>query len=133
MTGPLPVVIVVAAIIERQGEIFLARRDNRRDQAGLWEFPGGKVEPGESQPEALSRELQEELAIIARIGDYIASQDIVLNHRRIVLHAWHVPSFTGDIILRCHSEYRWLLPATAMGYALAPADQPLLRAFLKLK
>lgn len=59
---------VVAAIIERNGKILLAQRDSHRDQAGLWEFPGGKVEAGESQPQALMRELGEELNIDAIIG-----------------------------------------------------------------
>lgn len=56
---------VVAAIIERDGKILLAQRPDHADQAGLWEFAGGKVEPGETQPQALIRELREELGIDA--------------------------------------------------------------------
>ena len=52
---------VVAAIIEQHGKILLAQRPASGDQAGLWEFPGGKVETGETQPQALVRELEEEL------------------------------------------------------------------------
>ena len=69
---------VVAAIIESEGKILLARRPENGDQPGLWEFPGGKVEAGETQPAALARELLEELGITAQIGDYVAS------HRREV-------------------------------------------------
>lgn len=58
---------VVAAIIERDGKILLAQRPAHADQAGLWEFAGGKVEPGETQPQALVRELREELGIDRRL------------------------------------------------------------------
>lgn len=57
---------VVAAIIERDGKILLAQRPAHADQAGLWEFAGGKVEPGETQPQALIRELREELGLTPR-------------------------------------------------------------------
>lgn len=70
---------VVAAIIERDDKILLAQRPGHADQAGLWEFAGGKVEPGETQPQALIRELREELGIDATPGVYIAS------HQRDVL------------------------------------------------
>ncbi|EEX0647584.1 CTP pyrophosphohydrolase, partial [Escherichia coli] len=64
---------VVAAIIERDGKILLAQRPAQSDQAGLWEFAGGKVEPDESQQQALVRELNEELGIEATVGEYVAS------------------------------------------------------------
>lgn len=64
---------VVAAIIERDGKILLAQRPQHTDQSGMWEFAGGKVESGENQPEALIRELREELGIEAVVGRYIAS------------------------------------------------------------
>ena len=67
------IIDVVAAIIERDGKILLAQRPPHADQPGLWEFAGGKVEHGESQPQALARELEEELAIVARPTRYIAS------------------------------------------------------------
>ncbi|HCR8675835.1 TPA: NUDIX domain-containing protein, partial [Shigella flexneri] len=64
---------VVAAIIERDGKILLAQRPAQSDQAGLWEFAGGKVELDESQQQALVRELNEELDIEATVGEYVAS------------------------------------------------------------
>ncbi|WP_178113060.1 pyrimidine (deoxy)nucleoside triphosphate diphosphatase [Acerihabitans arboris] len=129
----MPPIEVVAAVIEHEGRILLARRDGRRDQAGLWEFPGGKMEAGESQTQALRRELREELSIDARVGAYIASEYISLPDRRMMLHAWHVPAFGGKIELHCHSEIAWVTPATAVTYALAPADVPILQAFMRLK
>jgi len=124
---------VVAAIIEHNGNILLARRPETGDQPGYWEFPGGKVETSETQPQALARELQEELGITAKIGRYIASHQCQVADRTIILHAWHVTGFSGTPTPLCHSELRWCSQAEAQDYAdshkLAPADIPLLAAF----
>ena len=108
---------VVAAIIEQDGKILLAQRPPHADQPGMWEFAGGKVEPGESQPQALIRELQEELGITAEVERYIASHQREVSGRLIHLHAWWVARFSG-------------LPADALTLDLAPADIPLLHAFI---
>ncbi|MDN8540031.1 pyrimidine (deoxy)nucleoside triphosphate diphosphatase [Erwinia sp. BC051422] len=121
---------VVAALIVRQGKILLAQRGPHGDQAGLWEFPGGKVEAGESQPQALQRELKEELGIEAAIGGYIVSESREVSGRQIHLHAWLVEAFTGEPGLNCHQALAWCLPQEAMRYELAPADIPLLAAWL---
>mgnify|MGYP005983376179 CR=1 FL=1 len=124
---------VVAAIIERDGEILLAQRSMRGDQPGLWEFAGGKVEPGESQPQALKRELHEELGIQARVGRYIANHRREVSGRLIHLHAWHVAGWSGALTAREHQALVWLRPEAARGYPLAPADVPLLEAFMALR
>ena len=125
---------VVAAIIEHNGNILLARRPDSGDQPGYWEFPGGKLEANETQPQALARELQEELGITAEIGRYIASHQCQVADRIIILHAWHVRVFTGEPAALCHSELRWCSLTEAQHYAdshkLAPADIPLLAAFM---
>ena len=78
--------VVAAVIRDRRGRILLARRTQERDLAGLWEFPGGKREPGETSEAALVRELQEELGIEAEVGELFPKSDwIRLNHRVI----WH--------------------------------------------
>ncbi len=124
---------VVAAIIERDGKILLAQRPEDGDQPGLWEFPGGKVESGESQPAALIRELREELGIEAEAGNYVASHRREVSGRLIHLHAWHVPSFRGELTAYCHSGLIWCYPAEAFACNLAPADIPLLEAFMALR
>lgn len=128
----LKTIDVVAAIIEQDGKILLAQRPLHADQAGLWEFAGGKVEAGESQPQALVRELQEELAIHAYPASYIASHQREVSGRMIHLHAWHVPHYDGEIIAREHSALVWCTPQEALNYNLAPADIPLLKAFMAL-
>lgn len=123
---------VVAAIIEQHGKILLAQRPATGDQAGLWEFPGGKVETGETQPQALARELEEELGIIATVGEYIASHQREVSGRLINLHAWHVVDYRGNVHALSHSELVWCPPAQAFNWRLAPADVPLLEAFMAL-
>ncbi|MDK1252408.1 pyrimidine (deoxy)nucleoside triphosphate diphosphatase [Cronobacter dublinensis] len=126
----MQIIDVVAAIIVREGRLLLAQRPATGDQAGLWEFPGGKVEPGESQPAALARELSEELAIEARVGAYVASHTREVSGRVIRLHAWRVEDFDGEPQALCHSALAWCEAREAFGYALAPADIPLLEAFM---
>lgn len=128
----LKTIDVVAAIIEQNGKILLAQRPPHADQAGMWEFAGGKVEQGESQPQALIRELREELGINAQPARYIASHQREVSGRIIHLHAWHVPVYEGEIVAHEHSALAWCLPEEAFNYSLAPADIPLLEAFITL-
>lgn len=125
----LKIIDVVAAIIERDGKILLAQRPEQGDQAGLWEFAGGKVEPGETQQQALVRELREELGIEATPGGYVASHQREVSGRIINLHAWHVPAFTGTLTRHHHTALVWCSPDDALNWPLAPADIPLLEAF----
>ncbi|MFK3662793.1 pyrimidine (deoxy)nucleoside triphosphate diphosphatase [Scandinavium sp. NPDC088450] len=129
----LKTIDVVAAILERNGLILLAQRPPHADQPGMWEFPGGKVETGETQPEALIRELREELGIEALPAEYVASHQREVSGRIIHLHAWHVPDFSGELTAHEHSQLEWVQPEQAFGYALAPADIPLLEAFIALR
>lgn len=126
----LKTIDVVAAIIERDGKILLAQRPPHADQPGLWEFAGGKVEVGETQPQALARELREELGIEALPAHYIASHQREVSGRMIHLHAWHVVTFHGEPTRHYHTALEWCSPAEALTYALAPADIPLLEAFM---
>ncbi len=124
---------VVAAILERDGKILLAQRPAHADQPGMWEFAGGKLEPGESQPQALRRELHEELGIEAIVGQYVASHQREVSGRIIHLHAWHVPDYQGELHAHEHQQLVWCLPEEALTYPLAPADIPLLQAFILLR
>ncbi|HFE3555557.1 TPA: pyrimidine (deoxy)nucleoside triphosphate diphosphatase [Enterobacter hormaechei] len=124
---------VVAAILEKEGKILLAQRPEHADQPGMWEFAGGKVEAGETQPEALIRELREELGIEAVPAQYVASHQREVSQRLIHLHAWHVPEFSGELKAHYHSALVWCMPEEAFTYDLAPADIPLLDAFILLR
>lgn len=130
MTHMLKTIDVVAAIIEHNGQILLAQRPPHADQPGMWEFAGGKVEPGETQAQALTRELQEELGIHAHPARYIASHQREVSACLIHLHAWWVPHFSPAPTARYHSQLCWCSPQDALTFNLAPADIPLLEAFI---
>jgi mutator protein MutT len=107
---------VVAAVIEKDGRILICQR-KRSGRHGLkWEFPGGKVEPGEDSPTALARELREELQIEATIGAEIHTESVRYpNGPAIHLQFFHVTEFFGEPINlefeRIHWETRPNLPA----------------------
>lgn len=128
----LKTIDVVAAIIERDGKILLAQRPEHGDQAGLWEFAGGKVEAGESQQQALVRELREELGIEAEPDAYVASHQREVSGRIINLHGWRVTTFSGTLTRHHHTALIWCKPEDALNWPLAPADIPLLHAFILL-
>lgn len=108
MTTPIqPTVAVVAAIIEREGAVLLARRSRERDHAGLWEFPGGKVEPGETDAQALIRELREEFGVEVAVGDFVAIGVHDDGQRVIELRAYWARHLGGAFLLTDHDALVW--------------------------
>ena len=114
-------VVVVAAVLVRDGAVLACRRAAHKDAAGLWEFPGGKVEAGETPQEALARELREELGVDVRVGSLLER------------------SVTGRVDLACyaatlagrpptastdHDALEWRRPRALGGLEWAPADRP---------
>jgi 8-oxo-dGTP diphosphatase len=104
---------VVAAVIWRDGRFLAARRPEGKPQAGYWEFPGGKVEPGESLERALARELDEELGIRPAEAAFWCEKRHAYPHLRVRLHFFHVYRFTGRLTPREGHELRWLTPGAA--------------------
>jgi 8-oxo-dGTP diphosphatase len=99
---------VVAAVIERNGDVLICQRKRGSRHALKWEFPGGKVEAGEQFPEALARELREELAIEAEIGDQIGRHEVQYpNGPKIRLHFFRVTKFTGEPVNTEFEQILW--------------------------
>lgn len=99
--------VVVAAAIERDGRYLVARRTRPADVAGLWEFPGGKVEPGETEERALAREIREELGVEITIGERIPGEWPL--HGDLVLHLYAAALVDGEPMpLEQHDEIRWV-------------------------
>jgi 8-oxo-dGTP diphosphatase len=118
---------VVAAVIQRDGKILACRRAPHKSLAGLWEFPGGKLEPGETDEVALAREIREELGIEIAVGAFIAESVAPAGDTVIALNAyWAQTTAGGDFSSTDHDRMEWLSPASFSEYEWAPADVPFL-------
>jgi 8-oxo-dGTP diphosphatase len=129
---PEPVVEVVAgAITDARGRILLARRTAGRDLAGLWEFPGGKREPGESPEAALVRELREELGIAVDIGAPLIAVPQQYPHKRLRLDVRRISAWQGTPRGLDGQALAWVPPPKLASYAMPPADRPVVAALLQ--
>ncbi|HLK70121.1 MAG TPA: (deoxy)nucleoside triphosphate pyrophosphohydrolase [Bryobacteraceae bacterium] len=121
---------VVAAILEREGRILICQRKPEQSHPLKWEFPGGKVEEGESPADALSRELQEELDIQGATGPEIARYQYAYPGRRpIVLIFFRVERFEGDPQNRIFHEMRWEPPQKLAEFDFLEGDRDFIRTF----
>lgn len=115
--------IVVAGIIrDRFSLILLVRRGPEQSLGGYWEFPGGKLEVGETEQECLERELNEKLSIDVKVGQYVAKNDQNDIQGQFVLKAIEAVIERGEIILTVHDRLVWVEAANLLAYGLAPAD-----------
>ncbi|WP_102946397.1 Nudix family hydrolase [Stenotrophomonas sp. VV52] len=129
MPSPRRSIHVVAAVItDARGRILLNRRTENRDMAGLWEFPGGKREAGESSEQALVRELREELGIEAEIGDWIMDVPQAYPDKHLRLEVRHVRSWKGSPRGREGQAITWVAPDKLSRYSMPPADLPVVAA-----
>lgn len=92
--------------------------------AGLWEFPGGKIEPGESPEEALAREILEELDCTIQVGEYLTTTDYEYDFGLVSLSTYRCALSSGSPKISEHSESRWLSPSELNTVEWAPADVP---------
>lgn len=113
---------VVGAVIVRDGRIFAAKRGPGRSMAGLWEFPGGKIEPGESPEQALARELNEELGIEVEVGGFITTSKHETGSVVITLSTFLCGIQSGEPKITEHEEVRWVTSGELDSLQWAPAD-----------
>jgi 8-oxo-dGTP diphosphatase len=127
-----PVVHVVAGVMtDVRGRILLARRTEGRDLAGLWEFPGGKVDPGETPEQALVRELREELGIDAEVGDAVIRVPQRYPHKRLCLDVRRIARWRGNMKGLDGQALAWVPPHKLASYAMPDADRPVVGALLE--
>jgi 8-oxo-dGTP diphosphatase len=120
---------VVAALIVRDDLILICQRTRHQTMPLKWEFPGGKIEPGETPDAALRRELEEELGILAAIGPEVAGlRHDYGNGAAVELHFFLVEQFQGAIQNRIFRDVRWVLKEEMPGYEFLEADIDLVRA-----
>jgi 8-oxo-dGTP diphosphatase len=121
---------VVAAIIERDGLILIGQRKPGQSHALQWEFPGGKVEPGETPEAALARELEEELSILDATGKEIARYSYEYPGKKpIELIFFRVTSYAGDVEDRIYHATAWAPRAKLREYDFLEGDRDFLRDF----
>ncbi len=114
---------VGAAVIVRNGKFLLAKRKPGGSLANKWEFPGGKIEAGETAEKGLERELYEEFEIAIRVKDFIASHPFENNGKRYMLNAYLCEQVSGEFILHDHTEIAWVNPEDFLSYDLADSDK----------
>jgi len=123
---------VVAAFIEKNDKVLIAQRLNG-DLAGKWEFPGGKVENGETDDKAIIREIYEEFNISIKCDDFICSNISIVDDKEIELKLYRCTYLSGEVILSAHSSYVFVDKNLLLTYDLAEADIELVKYILKNK
>lgn len=121
---------VVAAIIERDDEIFATQRGYGAFKDG-WEFPGGKIEPEESPEEALKREIKEELDTEIEVGELIDIVEYDYPEFHLTMHCFLCKIKSGDLILKEHEAAKWLNKETLYSVEWLPADLGLIEKLKK--
>nr|WP_255500529.1 (deoxy)nucleoside triphosphate pyrophosphohydrolase [Brevundimonas sp. P7753] len=124
----VPTVLVVAvALIDPDGRVLIAKRPEGKQLAGLWEFPGGKVEPGERPEQALIRELKEELGI--DVNEACLAPFVFTSHAyesfHLLMPLYLCRRWSGVVTAREHAGLAWVKPNKLSDYPMPPADEPL--------
>ncbi len=133
--GPAPanesiVVVAAAVILRRDGQVLLAQRPAGKAYAGYWEFPGGKLEPGETPRHALDRELAEELGLTVRRAAPWLTQRFVYPHAHVELHFFRVYDWSGEPHGHDGQAFAWQTPGRFTVAPLLPANTRVLRALV---
>lgn len=126
------ILVVAAALYDAQGRVLIAQRPQGKHQAGRWEFPGGKVAPGESEGQALARELHEELGIEVTASRPFMRLEHSYPDRSVELSMWIVERFSGTPRSLDGQQLRWVAPADLVHADLLEADRPFVEALRDL-
>lgn len=122
---------VVAGILKKDDKVLIARKREGKPLAGLWEFPGGKIEEGETPEESLVRELMEEMEIKISVKDYVGKSIYDYGNGKVIeLLGYTAEIIEGDIVLTDHDKYIWVALSEINNYSLAPADIPLVEKMI---
>jgi 8-oxo-dGTP diphosphatase len=123
---------VTAAIIRDGDRVLITRRKLGQKLEGYWEFPGGKLEDGETLQACLEREIIEELNLRIRAGEVVATSDYVYDHGSIRLIALEAVIVSGAPVPTVHDKMEWIPVSKLLEYKLAPADIPIAEELMRL-
>lgn len=116
-------ITVVAALIEKEGKVLIARRSTGDPNVmGKWEFPGGKVKDGEEEKNAIEREINEEFELKIKAKDFITNNVCEYPTKTVDLRLYSCDYISGEFHLHDHSEYEWVDKNKILDYDLCPAD-----------
>lgn len=123
---------VVAALIWEGGKFMICQRPAHKARGLLWEFVGGKVEPGETKEQALIRECGEELAITLAVGDVF--MDVVHEYPDLTVHLTLFNATIAEVVPQKleHNDIRWITPREIQNYAFCPADEAILKRIVEV-
>lgn len=120
--------VAVGIVADAAGAILITRRPDHAHQGGLWEFPGGKVEAGETVTAALRRELHEELGIQVQAAEPLLHIRHAYPDKTVLLEVWRVTAYQGEPHGREGQPLTWVLPARLADFAFPAADAPIIEA-----
>ena len=121
---------VVAAVIQKDNRIFCAQRNLSKSMGGKWEFPGGKIELGETKEEALVREIREELDSDIVVDKYLITVEHDYPNFHITMHAYLCTLVKGELTLKEHNDSVWLSKEELLSLDWADADKPIVNKVL---
>ena len=134
MNGKKLVLVVACALVDPDGRVLIAQRPQGKTLAGLWECPGGKVEPGEQPEAALIRELKEELGI--DVTQACLAPVTFASHAyddfHLLMPVYVCRRWNGEVEKREHSDIRWVRPNRLRKFPMPPADEPLIAHLIDL-
>jgi A/G-specific adenine glycosylase len=126
----VPHITVTAAIIQRQGQVLIAQRPPYGLLGGMWEFPGGKQQQGESLPDCLQREIKEELGVLVEVGAPAGVYRHAYTHFRLTLHVFHCHLLDGEPRPLEVAALRWISPAELPDYPMGKVDRQIARRLI---
>lgn len=122
---------VIAGIIRNNGKILICQRNGEGDLPLLWEFPGGKLEEGETVEECLVRECREELDVDIRVLGKYADTEYQYPNRTIAFSFFDAEIVSGEVQVNVHNDVKWVLPTELGDYTFCPADVEVVEELMK--
>jgi 8-oxo-dGTP diphosphatase len=126
--------VVAVALVDADNRVLIAQRPEGKGMAGLWEFPGGKMEPGERPEETLIRELSEELGITVKEACLapLTFASHAYDDFHLLMPLWICRKWEGMVTAREHKALKWVRPGQLRDYPMPPADEPLIPPLIDL-